>query len=203
MTDAVASVVDVVFPVNGASLPRDHRRGLSDALSQALPWLAGLPGAGLHRINIVHGLDSQALLSHRARLILRVPRAQAQGLDALAGSVLDVAGHRLELGRPHTRELLLHGTLYADFVAAANDDEQDFLDTVDAELHSLGVPCRRVCGRRQVVDLGEGRVTGFSLMLFELAAADSMRVLESGLGPHRRFGCGVFVPHRSPAAVRA
>lgn len=200
MTDAVASVVDVVFPVSGASLPRDHRRALSDALSQALPWLAG---AGLHRINIVHGTDSQALLSHRARLILRVPRAQASELDALAGSELDVAGHSLKLGQPHTRELLLHGTLYADFVAAANDDELAFLDTVDAELQTLGVPCRRICGRRQMMDLGEARVTGFSLMLFDLAAADSLRVLESGLGPHRRFGCGVFVPHRSPAAVRA
>jgi hypothetical protein len=40
-------------------------------------------------------------------------------------------------------------------------------------------------------------------MLDGLTVEDSLRVLESGLGAHRRLGCGVFVAHRSAVAVGA
>ncbi len=40
-------------------------------------------------------------------------------------------------------------------------------------------------------------------MLDGLSAGDSLRVQQHGLGAHRRLGCGVFVPHRSAAAVAA
>jgi hypothetical protein len=42
---------------------------------------------------------------------------------------------------------------------------------------------------------------GFSLMLDALSPDHSLRMLEAGLGRHRRLGCGLFVPHRSAAAV--
>jgi hypothetical protein len=40
-------------------------------------------------------------------------------------------------------------------------------------------------------------------MLHGLATAASLRVLEAGVGRHRRLGCGLFVPHKSAAAVGA
>lgn len=193
--------VDLVFPVAGSSLPRDHRRTLADALEQAVPWLADLPGAATHRINTVPGIGPVALLSHRARLMLRVREAQVERLQALQGRVLDLAGHRLQLGSPHVRELLPHGTLYADFVAAPSGDEAAFLDRVDEELARMQVNCNRVCGRRQSIATSAGSLAGFSLMLFGLAPSDSRSLLETGLGEERRLGCGVFVPHRSAAAV--
>jgi len=123
---------------------------------------------------------------------------------ALAGRELDVGGHRVRLGEPHLRELLPHNTLYAHFVAsdaADGDDERAFLAAVDAELDALGAACRRVCGRRQLIRGGVAPLGGFSLMLHGLAVAASLRVLEAGVGGHRRLGCGLFVPHRSAAAV--
>jgi hypothetical protein len=54
-----------------------------------------------------------------------------------------------------------------------------------------------------VIDNDGAPVTGYSLMLDGLSPAASLRVLESGLGRHRRLGCGVFVPHKSSAAVGA
>ena len=42
---------------------------------------------------------------------------------------------------------------------------------------------------------------GYSLMVDGLTPADSLRLLEQGLGQHRRLGCGVFVAHQSTAAV--
>ncbi|MCU0928267.1 MAG: type I-MYXAN CRISPR-associated protein Cas6/Cmx6 [Burkholderiaceae bacterium] len=207
-----ATMVDAVFPLAGRSLPRDHRLALADALEAAAPWLRDLPGAGLHPVNLVPGTGDPALLSHRARLVLRVPRTHVGSLHELAGRELDVASHRVQLGEPHLRELLPHNTLYAHFVASDADpdtdpdtdpdgDEAAFLDAVGAELDGLGAACRRICGRRQRIGGGTHPLVGFSLMLHGLAAAHALRVLEAGVGGHRRLGAGVFVPHRSAAAV--
>lgn len=195
-----SSMLDVAFDVTGEAPARDYRRGLAAALEAALPWLAAEPAAGVHRLNLAAG--TQALLSRRTRLTLRVPRARAAAVEALAGHVLVLDARPLRLGRPHRRELLPHGTLYAHLVATESDaDEGGFLEAAESELAALGVRCRAICGRRATLE--SGTVHGYSLMLDRLSEADSTRVLEAGLGPHRRLGCGLFVPHKSAAAVGA
>jgi CRISPR-associated protein Cas6 len=201
MTERTASMVDVGFALDGGSLPRDHRCALADALESSLPWLAGLPGAGMHRLKFPAGEGPDLLLSRRTRLRLRVPRERAADAAALAGSELQVCNRRLRVDSPKQRELLPHGTLYAHLVASEGADEQSFLEAMQSELKRLGVTCRPICGRRQVCE--GGMVQGYSLMLDGLTVEDSLRVQESGLGAHRRLGCGVFVAHRSAAAVGA
>lgn len=202
MTESAASIVDVIYPLQGRALPRDHRRALAQALERLLPWLGDPAQAGVHRINAVAGIDPTALLSQRARLTLRVRRERVGDLAPLQGAVLDVGGFELRLGYAAVvRELLPHTTLYAHLVATADDEELAFLDSIGHELEALGVPCRPICGRRQVIDNDGAPVTGYSLMLDGLSAAASLRVLEAGLGRHRRLGCGLFVPHKSGAAV--
>ena len=105
------------------------------------------------------------------------------------------------MGAPQARELHPYGTLYAHLVAADAAEELAFLDAVAAELSALGVSCRSICGRRQVVEAGT--LQGYSLMLDGLNAEGALRVLEAGIGRHRRWGCGVFVPHKSAVAVGA
>jgi CRISPR-associated protein Cas6 len=201
-TDApLARMLDVFFPLEGSTLPRDHRQALADALQPALPWLRDSTAAGIHPVNLVHGVGEPALLSHRARLGLRVPRERLDELEPLAGQVIEVSGHRLRIGAPRRRELLPHNTLYAHFVAAAADDEVAFMQSVERELDALGAACRRICGWRQVIRTDDQSLSGFSLMLHGLGADDSLRVLEAGVGAHRRLGCGLFNPHRSAAAV--
>jgi CRISPR-associated protein Cas6 len=199
VSEAVATMIDIAFALEGDVLPRDHRRALADAIERVLPWLAGLPGAGIHRLNLSAGAGPLALLSRRTKLTLRVPRERAAAAAALVGIELQIDDYRLRVGALHQRELLPHGTLYAHLVAAEDADEAVFVDAVDAELAALGVPCRAICGRQQVIE--SGALQGFSLMLDGLTAASSLRVLEAGLGAHRRLGCGVFVPHKSAAAV--
>jgi CRISPR-associated protein Cas6 len=46
-------------------------------------------------------------------------------------------------------------------------------------------------------------IVGYSLMLHELSPDDSLRMQAIGLGKERKFGCGIFVPHKSAAAVGA
>ena len=211
-------MVDLAFAVAGDSLPRDHRRQLAAAVLDALPWLADTAGAGLHRLNISAGGGPRALLSARTRLTLRVPPERLADAGRLAGAELALGEDRLRLGEAHARALLPWGTLYAHLVTLADggsaeqdleqaqapdpggaDDELTFLKAAEAQLAALGVRGRLICGRLQT--LPDDGLQGYSLMLDGLSAADAMRLLEAGLGAHRLLGCGLFVPHKSAAAV--
>lgn len=202
MDEPRATMVDVAFALRGSTLPREHRQALAVALTDRLPWLATLPQAGVHRINVSAGAGPLALLSGRSRLTLRVPREQAAALGALSGARLDLGATWVDLASPPLpRELLPYGTLYAHQVAAASDDEIHFLAAVDAELQQLGVAGRRLCGRLQRLQGEALSLHAFSLMLDGLSSGDALRLLEHGIGAHRLWGCGLFVPHKSAAAV--
>ncbi len=201
--DSLPAMVDVAFEVQGRALPRDHRWLLAQALLRECAWLAAEPGAAVMPLKLVPGEAEPGLVSPRSRLVLRVPRARAAEAEALAGRTLALGDFPLRLGRPQRRELLPHGTLYAHFVDAAGADEAGFLAAMAGELAALDAACDRIVGRAQRVSGPAGPLAGFSLMLHGLRNADSRRLLESGLGGHRLLGCGVFIPHRSAAAVAA
>lgn len=196
-----SAIVDFVFPLAGRELPRDHRMLLATALADVLPWLASDREAAVHPVNVVHGTGESALLAARSLLVLRLRRERASALEPLSGRWLHVGASELLLGAPQVRELLPHATLYAHFVDAGDAGEVAFLDAIGAQLDRLDVSCHRVCGREQRLR-GPGQpLHGFSLMLHGLRAQASLSVLEHGLGEHRLMGCGVFVPHKSAAAV--
>lgn len=196
-------MVDLVFPLAGRSVPHDFAPALSAALQHELPWLAQERQAGIHPLRLAHGAAAspEALLSARTRLLMRLPRERVEAASALAGRTLSLGGHDVVLGRPHVRELLPHATLYAYSVAAQGDDEVAFMQAIEGELQAMGVRTKTVCGKRQGRALDGGTLTTFSLMLHALSQVDSLRVQESGLGAYRLLGCGIFVPHKSAAAV--
>ena len=194
-------VVDVVFPLAGQSLPRDHAQALQQALCARLPWLATDALAGVHPIKVALGDEDQVLLPRRARLLLRVPVPHLEALMAQAALELNVAGQALRLGAPHWRALQPHATLYAHKVAADGADELSFMAAVAAELSALAIAGERVCGRHQRLRVAGCVLDTFSLMLHGLAPEQSLRLQQRGLGPHRLLGCGIFVPHKSAAAV--
>jgi CRISPR-associated protein Cas6 len=75
------------------------------------------------------------------------------------------------------------------------------MQLVAGELQTLAVRTQTVCGKRHSRQLQGQTLTTFSLMLHALSPTDSLRLQEQGLGPHRLLGCGIFVPHKSAAAV--
>ena len=173
-------------------------------------------GAGAARVVPVEGIDEARALkaAHPDWLLVgerhgrRLPGfdcgnspTEVLAVPDLAGRTLVVAGHELRLGPPQARELLPHGTLYAHFVDAGEADEAGFLEAMGAELAQLEVRCQRICGRERHVRGPLRTLHGYSLMLHGLREAAALRVLEHGLGAHRLLGCGVFVPHKSAAAV--
>jgi CRISPR-associated protein Cas6 len=195
------TVVEAVFPLEGKALPRDHAQALRNALAEQLPWLHEDAGVGIHPLKLVSGSESLALLSQRTRLILRVNANRLNDLKALGGVELDVAGHGLRLGAVHLRALQPLATLYAYRVSATNADESEFMQAMEAELAALAIAGERVCGKRQSMRVDGLEMTTFSMMLHALVPEQSLRLQQHGLGPHRLLGCGLFVPHKSAAAV--
>ena len=193
--------VDLIFPISGRFLPRDHALALKDALCNVWPWLEAEPLAGVQAIKLVPGLEPQAMLSGRAKLLLRLSRERANALLKGRAIELQVAGQALHVGVPHVRELVPHTTLYAYHVAAADADEASFMTAATQALSGLGVGGERVCGKRQQLALASGALTTFSLMLHGLAPEPSLHLQQHGIGPHRLLGCGIFIPHKSAAAV--
>jgi CRISPR-associated protein Cas6 len=185
-----------------AAVPRAYRRALAAALERVLPWLADEPEAAVHRLNLPPGSGPVAWISARTRLTLRLPRTRVVQALTLRGSRIEIGDARLIVGEAQPRELLPLATQYAHLVAAdeaAAGDEARFLRRTEQELEAMGVSCRAICGRAH--SLEAGALHGFGLMLDGLSRDGALRVLQRGLGAHRRWGCGVFVPHRSAAAV--
>ena len=201
MTANHDALVEAVFPLEGKALPRDHAQALQHALAEQLPWLRSDAGAGIHPLKLVSGPESLALLSQRTRLILRVDANRLDELKALCGVELDVSGHALRLGAVHLRALQPLATLYAYRVAAVSADESEFMQAMEAGLTALAIAGERVCGKRQSLRRDGLDMTTFSMMLHGLVPEQSLRLQQHGLGPHRLLGCGLFVPHKSAAAV--
>lgn len=193
--------VDVAFPLAGGPMPHAYREALHRALALACPWLAQVAGAAVHPLKLSTGGGGAALLSGRTRLVLRLPPDKAEQARGLQGTRLGLGlgEAELRLGAPVLRPVLPWGTLYAHLVVSAAGDEAGFMAAVALELQGLGVRGRAICGRRQAW-AAEG-LAGHGLMVDGLSAADSLRLQRHGLGSHRHLGCGVFVPHKSAAAV--
>jgi CRISPR-associated protein Cas6 len=193
---AAPAVVDLAFEISGAPLPREHSLALWEALREAAPSLANETNLGVLPLRAAAAGPGKLVLQRRSRLLLRVAESAVEILLGLSGRPIDVAGVSVTLGRARTRPLTAHATLYAHRVAAESDNEADFVEQVRRDLGRLGVHGEFVVGQRSVTRGPGADLVGFSLMLNELSARESLALQASGLGPHRRLGFGIFVGHR-------
>lgn len=191
----------MAFEIEGRDVPRDHATALWRALARALPWLAGDETIAIFPLRAWPVGGGRLAINRRSRLMLRLPASRVRDALALSGAAIEIEGAALAVGRAMTRALIPHGTLYAHRVAAVEDDEIAFMQAVARGLEQLGIRGDFICGKRSSVRGESGELPGFSLMLTGLRPAASVRVQTAGLGPHRKLGFGIFVPHRSTAAV--
>jgi CRISPR-associated protein Cas6 len=212
--DDPGDIVDAVFAISCRSLPVDHAYALSQAIQAVLPWFADEPGAGLHTI---HGApsgsgwmrpeaaDAVLQLSHRTRLVLRLPRERLGDAAALLGRTLDVAGWPLQVDKLSARPLSRITTLFSrGVVFAAAGDEAAFLAAAKRALGALGVaPETILCGRVTPIATPARSYQTRSLMLAGLTAAQSLALQRHGLGEARKLGCGLFIPHKGIGDLRA
>jgi len=207
-------IVDVSFAINCRALPVDHAFALRNALVGQFPWLANEDNAGIHQIygadsgnGWTRPTDAELLqLSRRTRLVLRLPSERVPDAKRLTGATFSVDGFKIQVGAHKTRPLSALTTLFARHVVCSETDqlETDFVKESVSDLHAIGVQVRKLlCGQTRSINTPSGHLATRSLMLADLEVAHSVLLQQQGLGPHRKMGCGLFVPHKSVDAVVA
>lgn len=209
-------IVDLAFRIDCRSLPLDHADTLPPALQQVLPWLAEETRAGIH---LIHGAESgngwmrpedpahEVLhVSRRTRMKLRLPKERIEAArSGLSGQMLDIGGHALRIGEAAVKSLTACDIVFARYVVGDEaQDEESFVRDVVAMLGELGIRARKVlCGRSHRLRVPDGEWFTRSVMIADLDVKEAVRLQETGLGPGRMYGCGLFLPHKGIAAVGA
>jgi CRISPR-associated protein Cas6 len=208
-------IVDLSFAISCKCLPMDHAYALSEALHAALPWLADEEDAGIH---LIHGAESgngwyrpqetagaMLHLSRRTRMALRMPKQRIEAARGLEGRLLDVAGHPLEIGGASIKPLSALSTLFARHVVMADPDlsEADFLQSVAEEMRGLGLRVNKIlCGRAHDLRMPTGALHTQSVMVADLQPEEAVLLQQKGIGPGRKMGCGLFLPHKGIKPVK-
>jgi hypothetical protein len=58
-----------------------------------------------------------------------------------------------------------------------------------------------LCGIAHEIEANGEKIHTRSLMIADLDKPTSIALQEQGIGPHRHFGCGIFIPHKGIKAV--
>jgi CRISPR-associated protein Cas6 len=193
---APLSVVDLAFAVSGGRLPRDHSLALWQALERVAAWLADDPATAVLPIRAASAGEQGLVLGRHSRLQMRLSEGRVEAALELCGQRLDLDGVPVELGAAKTRPLSPHATLHSYRVAARCDDEAAFVEQVARELAQLEIHSEFIVGKRVSARGRDGEVAGFSVMLANLGARESLTLQAAGLGTGRRLGFGVFVGHK-------
>jgi CRISPR-associated protein Cas6 len=199
-------VVDLAFAISCRALPVDHAWALSQAVLAELPWMMHEAGAGVHTVHMAESgngwlrpdhADDLLYLSHRTRLVLRLPKQRLEAARLLSGKTLDVAGYPLQVEKDRVRPLTAISTVFARYILSEEGDENTFLEAMRQGLETLGIkPRKMLCGIERTIVTPERPLRTRSLMLAELAPEESVLLQQRGLGPGRRLGCGLFLPHK-------
>lgn len=199
--------LDLVFPVSGAGLPTDHSYPLYAALSGIVPQFHDADSP--IRFAPITGMataDSRLELGPHSYLRVRLPDDAVKLALPLAGKRLVLGADAVRLGVPAVRTLVPAPAVVARIVTFKNaDTPEQFLDTARTKLAELGVagepqlPIHLDGGRageskRRVVRIKGVAIVGYSLLVTELSAADSLKLQERGLGGRTHLGCGFFTP---------
>jgi CRISPR-associated protein Cas6 len=196
--DQDAAFRDIQFDLVGAEIPADHGYPLFRELAVHLPWLVDTPGVAVHPVHgAPSGRNDNLVINRRVKLVLRVPKERIGDMPALVGKRIDPGAGPLVIGALKERPLIPYTTLYAHFVDMGDADEIVFLATASRELANLSIPAGMICGKRRKMMTPEGSIEGFSLMLHDVKLDQSLQIQEHGLGGHRGYGCGIFIPHKS------
>lgn len=198
---ALPEMVDIAFALAGENLPPDFEWPLFREVARLVPWILKTPRAGILPVRGPRTPEGGVMITHRTRLVVRLPRDRVCSSSALERKSIAVGGRTITLGEGSFRRHLPSATLYSPRVTTGEADEVRFLAVIEEELAVLGVNARLICGRRVEVELEEGRVPAFPVAVHGLREADSLVLQRTGLGRGQPVGCGLLVPHKTITAA--
>lgn len=188
-------MVDVVFDLDGASVPDNYSFALWFEISRLMPWLKEIQNVGILPLR-GSASGNHILLSRRTKLILRVPLDRAAETHRLSGQELHIDGCKLRVGKGRERELQAATTLHAHMVAT-DLGEVEFLAEMKKQLEAMNVICNLICDKYRNINGDNQSLRGYGLVLHDLKPQASLQIQRDGLGAARQFGCGIFVPFKA------
>lgn len=194
MSSSPQEMIDAVFDVSGDSVPENYPFALWSELVRLVPAFGGDAAIGVLPLRTT-GSASGMLLPRRAKLVVRLPVSLAAEAAALSGRVLELDGLVLRLANGRLREIQPYPTIHAHLVVG-DEDEVAFVNEVSACLSDMGIAANLICGRKSSLADADSQIRGFSLVIHDLKPEDSLHLQYAGLGSHRQYGCGVFVPYK-------
>jgi CRISPR-associated protein Cas6 len=191
-------MVDIHYDLSAGEIPADHGPALYSELLRHLPWLAAMPEAGIHPVHgAPSGRNANLVINRRVKLVLRLPVERIDEARVLVGKHIDPGAGELAIGDLKAKNLTPFGTLYSHFVSLDSGDEAAILLEVRRQLDEMGIQCGLIPGLHRKMRTPDGEISGHTLMLHDLSLVHSLAVQERGLGLHRAWGCGIFIPHKS------
>ena len=205
-----SEMVDLSFSVDCKELPYDHAYELSSELIKLIPEIKN---DKRNAIQTLHGPMSgngwvradgeNIFLSKRAKLCLRVRKDHVEKIKEIEGKKIKLFGNDLNIGKSKMKSFLVVRDLFCRFVSCNEDLPEDiFLEEVQTELRTFKVNISKaLCGQSKRISFGDKTLYTRSLMIADLSKEEAVTLQEEGVGKHRLFGCGIFLPHKSIDAV--
>ena len=194
----VAKFKDVQFDLIGLELPEDHGYALHEEVARHLPWLRSSPEAGIHPIHgAPSGRNANLVINRRVKLVLRLPLERIGDARALVDKTIDPGAGRIVVGAMKEKPLMPFANLYSHFVDVGTADEGEFIAEARRLLDEMEIAGGLIPGKQRKMQTPDGVIGGYSLMLHDIGMRQSLTLQERGLGLHRGYGCGIFIPHKS------
>lgn len=188
--------VDLCFQVLGKTIPVDHGFALHGAISDVLPDFHEDQAVGLKLIRGRYIGNGMLDISPHSELVLRLAVSRIPEYIQLAGKQLKILGHNLTVGVPKTMALVPAVALYSHLVTTRNGDSQDrFEKEIAKQIGTLNIQGQFSVGERKTFRVHGKQVVGYTVLVSELNAEESITLQENGLGGRRKMGCGFFEPY--------
>jgi CRISPR-associated protein Cas6 len=185
--------VDLYFQALGQTLPVDHGFALYGAISRRLPFIHEDPDIGLKLIRGRYVGDGMLDISPYSELVLRLPINKVGSYLKLAGKTLEVMGQKMTIGVPKTKALIPAVALYAQLVTTKNGHDQNrFEAEIKSQMEKMNIQGKPTVEKRRTFQVHGKQVVGYSVLVTELTAEESIVLQENGLGGRRKMGCGFF-----------
>ena len=211
-------MLDLMFSVSGDTIPADHGYFLHSALSELLPFHHDDKQRGLTGVHPISGTlcgGRKLAITDRSRLIIRVARDRVADYLELCEKRLEIGDSSILVGVPSSRSLVPAAVLWSRLVTIKGfTSPPEFLEAAQRQIADLGIEGKARLLFRKGVSSKEGKtdnlakspfvkrtlnikgreVVGFSLVVDELTADESLHLQIRGLGGRRSMGCGIFLP---------
>ncbi len=191
----IPDMIDMLFDLDGGTLPAAYSIELWAALLRQVPRLAEEKSVGVLPFRATENKDGM-LLTKRTKLVLRLPKTLADHTAArLTGSTVQLGTTPLSIGRSKPRVIQPYPTIHAQQVTGASDELQ-FMDDIRKQLSEMGIEAKLICGKQSAIKGGQQFTHGYSLVAHDLKPEDSLQLQYAGLGENRQYGCGIFIPYK-------